>query len=102
MQVPPGQVRGTATVRSKLMLEVASELVGMQDWTDRQVRIQFRPQGGQAWNFCLFASDAPAAIEAVTSGEVDIAIVNPGAVLAMALNGAGPFKKPVPVRAIYV
>jgi len=102
MYFSPGQVRGTATVRSKLMLEIAAELVGMTDWTDRQVRIQFRPQGGDAWNVCFFASDAPGAIDAVTSGEADIAIVNPGAVLAMALNGAGPFKKPVPVRAIYV
>src|SRR5262249_51094337 len=40
--------------------------------------------------------------EEVASGRADIAICNPGAVLAMALNGAGPYKQSIPVRAIFV
>lgn len=36
------------------------------------------------------------------NGEADVAICNPGAVLAMALHGAPPFQPPVPVRAIMV
>lgn len=100
MHVAP--VRAPVVTRSKLMLEVASELVGMEQWMDRQVRIQFRPQGPGAWTLCFFGSDAPGAVDSVASGESDIGIVNPGGVLAMALKGAGPFKQPVPVRAIYV
>src|SRR5437870_1199213 len=94
--VPP------VTMRSKLMLEAAAALVGSADWEERQVEINFRPQGGASWRIRLFASDAPNAIEEVASGRADIAICNPGAVLSMALKGKGPFKQPVPVRAILV
>lgn len=91
-----------ATLRSKLILETAAELVGAPEWPDKQVRVQFRQQGAPDWKLCLFASDAPNAVDAVVAGEADIAICNPGGVLAMALRGAGPFKEPVPVRALLV
>lgn len=91
-----------ATLRSKLMLEVASELVGTPNWADRQVEVHFRAQGAASWRLCFFASDAPNAVGAITRGEADIAICNPGGVLGMALHGAGPFTQPVPVRAILV
>jgi TRAP-type uncharacterized transport system substrate-binding protein len=84
------------------MLEVACELVAEESWEEHQARIQFRRQGDREWGVCLFGSDAPAAVDAVVSGEADFAIVNPGAILAMALRGAGPFKQPIPVRAITV
>jgi len=90
------------TMRSKLMLEAAAELVGMPDWDDRQVRIDFRVQGAEGWKIRLFASDAPTSIDEVASGRADIAICNPGAVLAMALHGSAPFEKPIPVRSIFV
>jgi TRAP-type uncharacterized transport system substrate-binding protein len=38
----------------------------------------------------------------VARGQADIAICNPGAILAMALHGLGPYQKPIPVRAITV
>jgi TRAP-type uncharacterized transport system substrate-binding protein len=50
----------------------------------------------------FFASDAPNSIDAVASGAAQFAICNPGGILAMALKGAGPWKEPVPVRAITV
>jgi TRAP-type uncharacterized transport system substrate-binding protein len=89
-------------MRSRLMLEVACELVAADGWEEKQARIQLRPQGADEWSVCLFGSDAPAAVSAVATGEADFAIVNPGAVLALARNGAGPFKEPVPLRAITV
>src|SRR4051812_25198110 len=89
-------------MRSRLMLEVASELVARSDWPDQQVEIHFRPQGGNEWKIRFFASDAPNSIDAVVNGEADFAICNPGGVLAMALKGAPPFKAPIPVRAIMV
>src|SRR5581483_3076007 len=93
---------GPVVMRSKLMLEAAAELVGMPEWDDRQVEINFRPQGAPGWRVRLFASDAPNSIEEVVSGRSDIAICNPGAVLSMALHGGGPFKEPLPLRAIFV
>jgi TRAP-type uncharacterized transport system substrate-binding protein len=85
-----------------MMLEVASELVAASGWEDRQVEIHMRPQGAPDWGMCFFASDAPNSIDAVASGAAQFAICNPGGVLAMALKGAGPYKQPVPVRAITV
>jgi len=89
-------------MRSRLMLEVACELVASDDWEEHQARIQFRRQGDESWDVCLFGSDAPSAVDAVVRGEAKFAIVNPGSVLAMAVVGAGPFKQPIPLRAITV
>ena len=94
--------RSPVIQRSRLMLEIASELVGSPGWNDRQVTIHFREQGAPSWRLCFFASDAPNAVDAVVSREADFAICNPGGVLAMAVNGAGPFKQPLPLRAITV
>lgn len=93
---------GTGTMRSRLMLEVASELVGRSSWPDKQVQIHFREQGATDWRLCFFASDAPNAVDAVASGQANFAICNPGGILAMAVRGAGPFKEPLPLRAIMV
>src|SRR5437016_2983999 len=94
--------RSPVVQRSKMFLEVASELVGSPGWRDRQVNIQFREQGAPEWRLNLFASDTANSIDAVASGEADIAICNPGAVLAMALHGLGPYQQPIPVRGIVV
>jgi len=101
-ELPTSPLGRPAVMRSRLMLEVACELVAEEEWPERQARIQFRPQGGEAWGTCLFGSDAPGAVDAVARGEADFAIVNPGAILAMALRGTGPFKQPIPVRAVTV
>jgi TRAP-type uncharacterized transport system substrate-binding protein len=98
----PQKIRTPVVMRSRLMLEVASELVAAEEWPEKQVTIHLRPQGDEAWRLCFFASDAPNAVDAVVSGEADIAICNPGGVLAMALRGAGPYKEPIPLRAIMV
>lgn len=98
----PKVIRYPVVMRSRLMLEVASELVAAEEWLDKQVMIYFRAQGAQSWRIRFFASDAPNSVDAVASGEADIAICNPGGVLAMALRGAGPYKTPIPVRAIMV
>ena len=89
-------------IRSRLMLEVASELVGMAGWPQRQARVTLRGQGTEEWGTTLFASDSPEAIREVASHDVQFALINPGAILTLALRGTGPFKEPVPVRAITV
>ncbi len=101
-QLPTTPMGVPSVMRSRLMLEVACELVATDDWEERQTRIQFRQQGAGPWNVCLFGSDAPSAVESVASGESDFAIVNPGSVLAMARQGMSVFKTPVPVCAITV
>jgi len=89
-------------MRSRLMLETASELVAANEWRDKQVMILMRPQGDTKWRTRFFASDAPGSVNAVASGEAHIAICNPGGVLGMALRGRGPYKKPIPLRSIMV
>ncbi len=88
-------------IRSRLMLEIASELVGVQEWPYKQARMTLREQGGDQGP-TLFASDSPDVIHEVANHDVQIAIINPGVVLTLALRGTGPFKEPVPVRAITV
>ncbi|MSQ53358.1 MAG: hypothetical protein EXR28_15920 [Betaproteobacteria bacterium] len=98
----PREFKIPVVQRSQLMLEVASALVDQDQWKDKQVEIRFRPQGLPPWRLCLFASDAPNAIDAVMNGEADIAICNPGGVLAMARAGVPPFKQACPLVAIAV
>jgi hypothetical protein len=85
-----------------LVLEVASELVDQPEWRYRQARVALREQGGDGWPIVLFGSDSPAAIAQVASGEVQVALINPAAPLALALGGKGPFREPIALRAIAV
>jgi len=98
----PKVIRQPVVMRSRLMLEVASELVAADEWPEKQVTINFRPQGGTDWPIKFFASDAPNSVDAIVRREADFAICNPGGVLAMAVRGAGPYKDPLPLRAIMV
>ena len=93
---------GRDTIRSRLVLEVASELVDQPEWRYRQARVALREQGGDGWPIVLFGSDSPAAIAQVASGEVQVALINPAAPLALALRGKGPFREPIALRAIAV
>jgi hypothetical protein len=93
---------GRDTIRSRLVLEVASELVEQPGWANRQVRVSLRPQGADHWAVNLFASDGPAAIDQVARGETQVAISNPAGYLALAVRGTGPFAAPIALRAITV
>jgi hypothetical protein len=90
------------TTRSRLILEAASEMVAAEDWNCRQVRVSLREQGSTEWSVNFLASDTPDAINEIATGNADIAIINPAAPVTLALRGAGPFRAPVPVRAITV
>src|SRR4051812_10590982 len=108
MAQEPRAVRRPRTMRSRLMLEVASELVigevpGLEyEFPYHQVDIRLREQGGDEWRLNFYASDGPDSVDAVASGEATFAICNPGGVLAMAVRGTGPFKEPLPLRSIMV
>ncbi|MET7397989.1 hypothetical protein ABZS66_31315 [Dactylosporangium sp. NPDC005572] len=74
--LPPDRPRAP-TVRSRLMLEVAAELVGRGDWAAKQALVTLRRQGADGWDVALFGSDSPAAVDEVLAGRVQFAIVNP-------------------------
>jgi NMT1-like family len=93
---------GRDTIRSRLVLEVASELVDQPGWAYRQARVNLRQQGEENWPVSLFGSDGPAAIDEVARGEVQVAIINPAGYLALAVRGTGSFASPIPLRAITV
>jgi TRAP-type uncharacterized transport system substrate-binding protein len=89
-------------IRSKLMLEIASGLVGGPDTSLRQAKVTLRAQGAADWALSLYGSGTMEAVDAVVSREADLAIVNPSAALALAHRGLAPFKAPLPVRTITV
>ncbi len=91
--------------RSRLVLEIASEMVGGiasdEVPTFVQPKVVLRhAHGGKSATF--FGVSTAEGIFAVASREVDLAIINPAAVLSVALRGKGIFKEPMPVRAIAV
>ena len=93
---------GRDTIRSRLLLEVASELIEQPDWPNRQARVSMRVQGAEQWAINMIASDGPAAIDLVARGEMQLAISNPAVYLALAVRGTGPFAAPIPLRAITI
>lgn len=93
---------GRDTIRSRLVLEVASAMVDRSDWPNRQARVSLRVQGADDWPVNMMASDGPAAIELVACGELQLAISNPSMFLSLAVRGTGPYAAPIPLRAITI
>lgn len=88
--------------RSKVALEIASELVE-HDWTLMQAKVLLKRQGSQsAWALSLFGSGTQEGIDEVVARNADLAIVNPSTLLAMAYRGTGPYTHPQPVRLLAV
>lgn len=102
-KLPRGSRPGTATIRSRVVLEIASELVARNDQPYQQAKVMLRPQrGDRAWRMSLFGSGTAEGIEAVVQGTSQLALTNPAASLSLAYRGQGIFKTPQPVRAIAV
>jgi TRAP-type uncharacterized transport system substrate-binding protein len=97
----PPYVRPAST-RSHVVLEIASVLVANPRWPHYQARVSLRPQGGEEWGVSLFGSDSYEAIDLVARGEVQLALINPAGPLSLAFRGTGPFREPIPVRALAV
>src|SRR5258708_37363308 len=90
------------TTRSRVVLEIASELVADRGQPYNQAKVLLRTQGNTDWPLCLFGSSTREGIDAVVKGDAALAIVNPASVLALAVKGAGIFKSPQPLRVITV
>lgn len=92
------------TTRSRVVLEIAAELVAMEGQSLRQAKVLLRAQGegDPTWPLRLFGSSTNEGIEAVVSGESALAIINPAAALSIAYRGAAPYQVPQPVRTLAV
>jgi TRAP-type uncharacterized transport system substrate-binding protein len=82
------------------MLEVASELVGMDGWSDRHAQVFVGEGRADSWRLRLMGSSLPEHIDQVARGEIHIATLNPAAPLTLAYRGTGPFREPLPIRVI--
>jgi TRAP-type uncharacterized transport system substrate-binding protein len=91
-----------ATIRSRVVLEIAAELVAMKDQPNSQAKVLLRPQGESDWPLALSGSSTIAGIDEVVKGEAALAIVNPSSALNVACRGNPPFTEPQPVLPIAV
>jgi TRAP-type uncharacterized transport system substrate-binding protein len=91
-----------ATIRSRVALEIACELVAMKDQPYNQAKVLLRPQYTDDWPLALFGSATNAGVEEVVAGTSALAITNPAAALSVAYRGNAPFTEPQPVRTIAV
>jgi len=91
--------------RSRLVLEIASEMAGgaaadaVPDYIQPKVVLRHSRGGRPA---TLFGVSTAEGIFAVARREADLAMINPASVLAVALRGSGIFPEPMPLRAIAV
>ena len=105
MTTPTVPVTNPNVTRSRLVLEIASEIAGgdaadaVPDYILPKVVLR-HSRGGKP--VTLSASSSAEGIFAVAACEVDLAMINPASVLSVALQGKGIFKRPMPVRAIAV
>ncbi len=90
------------TTRSRVVLEIASELAARRDQPYTQAKVLMQTQGAGDWPLCLFGSSTIEGVDAIIKGEAQLAIINPAAALDMAYRGESPFTSPQPVRVIGV
>jgi TRAP-type uncharacterized transport system substrate-binding protein len=105
MTTPAAPLTNPNVTRSRLVLEIASEMAGgaVADAVPEyiQPKVVLRRSGGGK-PVTMVAISSAEGIFAVASRQADLAMINPAAVLAVALRGQGIFKEPMPVRAIAV
>jgi len=90
------------TTRSRVVLEIAAELVAMPEQKLQQAKVLLRSQGNFDWPLCLFGSSTTEGLDAVVKREAAISMLNPAGPLTLAYRGTGPFKTALPVRIIAV
>lgn len=103
MPIDPTWANPTVT-RSRIVLEIASELVNDADQPYNQAMVMLRDEVADApeWRLNLFASNSHEGIEAVVARRAVLSIVNPSGQLGLAYRGAAPYGRPQPVRSIAI
>jgi TRAP-type uncharacterized transport system substrate-binding protein len=94
-QVP--QRPSPQNTRSSLVFETLAELVRARDFQFVS-RVQLESASGAT--HAISTETSLGIVPTVASGEVDIAIMNPSAILTAAVLGKGPFTQPYPLRVI--
>ncbi len=89
-------------IRGRLVPEVAAEVLGAGGWPYRDVRVSLSGSGADGGTLVFSGGADLTAIDDVARGQVQVSIINPAAVLTVALRGRGPYERPVPLRAIAV
>ena len=96
--------RGAQFQRSKMLWEIALGIAGdpsIRYFEDRDVSIVIGNGSGEAFTSALrMAPGSPALAHAVAKGDLDLAFVNPSAMLTQAYRGTGLYSEPLPVRVI--
>jgi NMT1-like family len=91
-------------IRSRVMLEMACEMVTMADQPMRQAKVLLRAQGiaeEADWPLRLFGSSTGEGVDAVVSGESAVGIINPSGALTVAYRGSRGLAA-APVRTVAV
>jgi hypothetical protein len=101
--MPRTPIRATPmTTRSRVVLEIASELVAIRSQPYNQAKVSLRVQGGPDWPLTLFGSSTIEGIHEVVQGRAALAIINPAAAFCVAALGRRPFSQPQPIKSIAV
>jgi TRAP-type uncharacterized transport system substrate-binding protein len=88
-------------IRSRLVLEIASELVAGKDRSIRVAEVRLRDLASEQ-PLQLSSLSTLRALVDVAEGRLDLAIANPSAALTLAYLGQGAFSRPLPLRSIAV
>jgi TRAP-type uncharacterized transport system substrate-binding protein len=83
-------------IRSRLVLEIASDLVAGKDRTIRVAEVSLRDLASEH-PLKLSSLSTISAMFDVAEGRLDMAMANPSAALTLAWLGKGPFKQPLPL-----
>lgn len=96
--------RGAQFQRSKMLWEIALGIAGdpsIKYYEDRDVSIVIGNGSGEAFTPALrMAPGSPALAHAVCRGDLELAFVNPSAMLTQAYRGTGLYSEPLPVRVV--
>lgn len=101
MATPATWARPPVT-RSRVVLEIASGLVETGEDRFRESTVSLKVATEKNRVLKLTPASTVPSISAVVDREVDLAMINPAAVLTLAHRGTSIFKAPQPVRAIAV
>lgn len=89
-------------IRPMLMLDVAHEMMLSKAWPLRAVSVVFESHTDPAARFSFYGANHPRSIDEVHERRLDIAILNPVALLNMARLGRGAYAGPRSVATIAV
>jgi hypothetical protein len=89
-------------IRPMLMLDVAHEMMLSKDWPLRAVSVTFESHTDPAARFSFYGANHPRSIDEIHERRLDVSILNPVALLAMARLGRGCYDRPRDVATIAV